>query len=188
MVSKATKKKVASGAKKVGAFMSQILRNAAANMVSDGGATRSMGFWDDDRPPWEVHPESYEPKRRSGSGGSGSSRSKKSSSSSSSGRGGSTSRPAPSRGSGSSSRRGTGGSPRGDVINGYVLDLAADGTVKSAYKNGRIYIPYALFSYTDGDYWESCIREYTPDEIREFIRQKAFRWVDEEKHKGRRGY
>jgi len=182
MVSKTTKKKVASGARKVGAFMSQVIRNAAANMVSEGGATRSMGFWDDGRPPWEVHPDAYEPKRKSGS-----SRSKKSSSStgrgsSSSSRGGSSG-----RGGSGSSRKGTGGSPRGEVINGYVLDIAADGTVKSAYKNGRTYIPYALFSYTDGDYWESCIREYTPDEIREFIRQKAFRWVDEEKHNNRRG-
>lgn len=181
MVSTSTKKKVASGAKKVGAFMGQFLKNAAANMVSDGGTTRSVGFWDEGRPPWELYPDPYESKRKSGSGGSrgsGSSRSKKSSSSS---RGG----------SGSTSRKSSGGgsreSSRGDVINGYVLDLAADGTVKSAYKNGRTYIPYALFSYTDGDYWESCIREYTPDEIREFIRQKAFRWVDEEKHNNRRG-
>ena len=51
-------------AKKAAAVMSQVLRNAAANMVSDGGATRSMGFWDEGRPPWEVHPESYQPKRQ----------------------------------------------------------------------------------------------------------------------------
>ena len=159
MAKKSSKKEIV---KKIALFGGQLLRNVASNMsYSQGGG--SLQFWDNGMPPWEM--SQPKPKRKT--------RSSSSSSSSSTSR---------SRSKSTSKKS----APRDDIINGYVLEIAPDGTVGSAYKNGRYYIPYALFRYTDGEFWEPCIAEYTPDEIRVFIRQKAFRWVDEEKHRGRR--
>lgn len=208
-------------AKKAAAVMGQFLKNAAANMVSDGESTKSVRFWDEGRPPWETHPEAYQPKRQTprrsppksrgfdfgdvGFGGFDSmsmpsSKPKRKSVKSSaysdmsrlpwdspSGRGTSRS-PAPRedfggmRRSGSSMRKST-----DDFINGYQLSISRDGTVGSAYKGGRHYIPYHKVKRGEKIYWMPCINRYEPAEIRPLIARKVFKWVSEEQHMNR-GY
>jgi hypothetical protein len=196
-------------AKKAAAVMSQVIRNAAANMVSEGGATRSMGFWDEGRAPWEVHPESYQPKRQAAprrspsksrgydfDGGFGDfdgmampSKPKRKPARSSSFADMSRSPWDSSSGRGST-RGGYGSSMRksgDDFINGYQLSISRDGTVGSAYKGGRHYIPYHKVKRGEKIYWMPCINRYQPAEIRQLTARKVFKWVSEEQHMNR-GY
>ena len=196
-------------AKKAAAVMSQVLRNAAANMVSDGGATRSMGFWDEGRAPWEVHPESYQPKiqaapRRSPSksrgydfdGGFGdfdgmSMPSKPKRKPARSSPFGDMSRSPRDSSSGRGSTRGGYGSSMrksgDDFINGYQLSVSRGGKVGSAYKGGRHYIPYHKVKKGERFLWVPCINRYQPAEIRQLTARKVFKWVAEEQHMNR-GY
>lgn len=91
-----------------------------------------------------------------------------------------------------SSPRGVSGQPsrkntRNNFINGYALTIAPSGRVCVAFKKGKMYIPHVRVRKQNVEFWATCFENYTPDEIRELIRKKAFRWVDFDKYQSKYG-
>ena len=67
------------------------------------------------------------------------------------------------------------------TMNGYLLLIAPSGRVGVAFKNGKMYIPHKKCRDDIGVFWATCHESYTPDEIKNLIRNKSFRWIEYDK-------
>lgn len=82
----------------------------------------------------------------------------------------------------------TGSNIQYKTMNGYLLVIAPSGRVGVAFKNGKMYIPHIKCRDDIGVFWATCHESYTPDEIKNLIRNKSFRWIEYDKAYSSYGY